>query len=126
MHITDGIFDHNSGSLYIFNSNLTFSGYISFKNCEEPSKMVSTLLVLVGGAITSFQSTVIFTGVTDLSNNQARRGGAILAIESKIMIYGETTVANNTATDSSGGGIALQQSDLIMLKETLPSLAMML
>ena len=43
VHITDGIFDHNLGSLYIFNSNLSFSGYISFKNCEEPSKMVSTL-----------------------------------------------------------------------------------
>jgi hypothetical protein len=65
-----------------------------------------------GGAITSVQSTVTFTGVSSLSNNQARRGGAILAIESKIMMYGETTIANNTATVSSGGGISLQQSDL--------------
>ena len=65
-----------------------------------------------GGAITSFQSTVIFTGVSSISNNQARRGGAILATESIIMIYGATTIANNTATDSSGGGISLQQSDL--------------
>ena len=65
-----------------------------------------------GGAITSFQSTVIFTEVSTLSNNQARRGGAILATASKIMMYGETIVANNTATDSSGGGISLYQSDL--------------
>ncbi|MGJ8945853.1 hypothetical protein AB9K17_23410, partial [Salmonella enterica subsp. enterica serovar Kentucky] len=65
-----------------------------------------------GGAITSFQSTVIFTGVSSLLNNQARRGGAILATESKIMMYGETTVANNTATNSSGGGISLHQSHL--------------
>ena len=55
---------------------------------------------------------MFFTGVSSLSNNQARRGGAILAIESKIMMYGETTIANNTATVSSGGGISLQQSDL--------------
>ena len=131
MHITDGIFDHNSGSIYVFNSNLTFSGYISFENCTEPSKMditssIETLSTifgdiatptqprLEGGAITSFQSTVIFTGVSDLSNTQARHGGAILAIESKIMMYGETTVANNTATliNSRGGGISLQHSEL--------------
>ncbi len=55
---------------------------------------------------------MVFTGISDLSNNQARRGGAILAIESKIMMHGETTVANNTAIDSNGGGISLQQSDL--------------
>ena len=64
-----------------------------------------------GGAITSFQYTVMFTGVSSLSNNQARRGGAILATESEIMVmYGKTTVtiANNTATHSNGGGISLQ------------------
>ena len=128
VHITDGIFDHNLGSLYIFNSNLTFSGYIL--NCKEPSKTVTidiTISTIIrgtitistharpeGGAITSFRSTVIFTGVSNLLNNQARRGGAILAIESKIMVYGEITVANNTATltNSSGGGISLQQSEL--------------
>ena len=120
VHITDGIFDHNLGSLYIFSSYLNFSGNISFRNCEEPSKMVSTLRLTLfstqirpeGGAITSIQSIVIFTGVSDLSYNQARRGGAILATESKIIMYGETIVANNTATDSSGGGISLQQSYL--------------
>ena len=110
-HIADGTFDHNSGSLYVFNSNLTFSGKTRFENCTEPSISI-TRHHPEGGAITSFQSTIIFTGVSSLSNNQARRGGAILATESKIMMYGETTIANNTATDSSGGGISLQQSDL--------------
>ena len=110
-HIANGIFDHNSGSLYSFNSNLTFSGSTRLENCaEQPNKTADALEE--GGAITSFQSTMIFTGVSNLSNNQARRGGAILAIESKIMMYGETTITNNTATVSSGGGISLQQSDL--------------
>ena len=133
MHITDCKFNHNSGSLYIFNSNLNFSGYISFENCEEPSKTIATLNTLEtvvgnltvqtqphpeGGAITSFQSTVIFIGVTYISNNQAKRGGAILAIESKFMIHGETIVANNIATDSTGGGISLQQSDLEIKEST--------
>ena len=62
-----------------------------------------------GGAITSFQSIVIFIGVINLSNNQAKCGEAILAAESKIIIYGEAPIANNTATDSNGGGIFLQQ-----------------
>ena len=114
-HIADSAFDHNLGSLYIFNSNLTISGYTTFENCAEPSNKTATENVLTrqeGGAITSFQSTVIFTGATSLLNNQARRGGAILSTESKIMIHGETTIANNKATNSNGGGISLYQSDL--------------
>ena len=110
-HITNGTFDYNSGSLYIFNSNLTFSAYTRLENCTKQSNKTINALE-EGGAITSFQSTVIFTGVSSLSNSQARRGGAILAIKSKIMMYGETTIANNTATVNSGGGISLQQSDL--------------
>ena len=114
-HIADSAFDHNLGSLYIFDSNLTISGDTTFENCAEPSNKTATEDALTrqeGGAITSFQSTVIFTGATSLLNNQARHGGAILATESKIMIYGETTIANNTATNSNGGGISLYQSDL--------------
>ena len=114
-HIANSTFDHNLGSLYTFNSNLTFSGYTRFENCAEPSNKIATedvQIVQEGGAITSFQSTFIFTGVSSLLNNQARSGGAILATGSKIMMYGETTIANNTATISNGGGISLQQSDL--------------
>ena len=111
MHIANGTFDYNSGSLYSLNSNLAFSGYTRLENCAVQSNN-PTEAREEGGAITSFQSTVIFTGVSNLSNNQARHGGAILAIESKIMMYGETTIANNTATVSSGGGISLRQSDL--------------
>ena len=110
-HIANGTFNYNTGSLYIFNSNLTFSGYTRLENCAEQSNKTAEARE-EGGAITSFQSTVIFTGVSSLSNNQARRGGAILATESKIMVYDEITIANNTATVGSGGGISLQQSDL--------------
>ena len=111
IYITNGTFDYNSGCLYIFYSNLTFSGYTRLENSTvQPTE---TAGAREGGrAITSFLSTVIFTGESTLSNNQAKRGGGILAIESKIMMYGEITIANNTATVSSGGGISLQQSDL--------------
>ena len=110
-HITDSTFHYNSGSLYTYNGNLTFSGKSKFENCVEPSNKTS-LTLQEGGALTSFQSTITFRGETSLLNNQARQGGAILAIGSTIMLYGTTIIANNTATDSSGGGVSLQQSNL--------------
>ena len=111
IHITDSTFHYNSGSLYTSNGNLTFSGKSKFEYCVEPSNN-TTFTLQEGGALTSFQSVVIFTGETSLLNNQATQGGAILAIESTIMSYGTTTIANNTATDSSGGGVSLEQSNL--------------
>ena len=111
IHITDSTFHYNSGSLYTFNGNLTLSGQSNFDNCVYQSNK-TPLTRQEGGALTSFQSTITFNGETSLLNNQARQGGAILAIESTIMLYGTTTIANNTATDSSGGGVSLQQSDL--------------
>ena len=110
-HITDSTFHYNSGSLYTLDGNLTFSGKSKFENCVEPSNKTS-LNLQEGGALTSFQSTITFIGETSLLNNQARQGGAILAIESTIMLYGTTTIANNTATDTSGGGVSLEQSNL--------------
>ena len=110
-HITDSTFNHNLGSLYVFNSNLTFSGYTSFENGAEPSNEIASARE-EGGAITSFQSTVIFAGVINLSKNEARRGGAVLATESKVLIYGEIIIADNAATNGSGGGIYLYQCDL--------------
>ena len=116
-HIMNSSFDRNIGSLYTFNSNLTFSGHLEFKNSMEPLIAGNAITSQEGGAITSFQSNVIFTGercVVHFSNNRASHGGAILATESTITIYGETTIAENmaTMTKSSGGGIALKQSRL--------------
>ena len=109
-HISNSTFDQNNGSLYTFNSNLNFSGHLTFDNSLEPGNGVTSQ---EGGAITSFQSTVIFTreSVVRFSNNRASDGGALLATESTITIYGETTIANNMA-NSSGGGISLKQSRL--------------
>ena len=112
-HITNSTFDENSGSLYTFNSNLNFSGHLTFENSMEPVIAGNGVTSQEGGAITSFQSTVIFTreSVVHFSNNRASDGGALLATESTITIYGETTIANNMA-NSSGGGISLKQSRL--------------
>ena len=112
-HITNSRFDENKGSLYTFNSNVTFSGHLTLENYMEPVIAGKEVTSQEGGAITSFQSTVIFTreSVVRFSNNRASDGGALLATESTITIYGETTIANNMA-NSSGGGISLKQSRL--------------
>ena len=119
LHIANSTFGNNSGSLYIFSSNLTLSGCSTFKNCTEPLNTTSDVDRIYsiklpsreGGAITSIQSNVIFTGESIFLNNRARYGGAMLATESKIMMHGEITVENNSAI-TSGGGIFLQQSDI--------------
>ena len=112
MVLSDSTFNHNSGSLYTFISNLTIRGYTVIENCTEPLTSQSENISQEGGAITSFLSTITFTGVSKVSNNKARRCGGILATKSKLEIYGEATIANNMATNGSGGGISLHTSNL--------------
>ena len=116
-NIANITFDDNVGSIYTFNSNLTFSGRSSFKNSAELHIAGNESTSQEGGVITSFQSTVKFINgsAVHFYSNLARDGGAILAIESAILINGETTIANNNMTtiaNSSGGGISLKQSRL--------------
>ena len=111
--ISNSTFDHNLGSLYTLNSNLTFSGYTNISNNKEELLYQNGFANYESGAITSIQSTVIFTGVTILLNNQARHGGAIQARESTVVMYGKTVIAKNVATDRrGGGGIYLRLSNL--------------
>ena len=111
-YITNSQFYQNNGSIFAFNSNITFSGYLKFEKFTEPI-IANGVTSQEGGAITSFQSTVIFTrkSTVHFSNNRASHGGAILATESTITMCGETMIADSTA-NSSGGGISLKQSRL--------------
>ena len=117
--IANSTFDHNVGSLYIFSSNLSLSGKVIFENFLEPTKNMSDppigFLARIdqeGGAITTFQSAVTFSGMTMLLSNQASNGGALLAVQSTLIVYGEIIVANNTAINQNGGGVSLKQSVL--------------
>ena len=112
-YISNSTFDQNIGSLYIFNSKLTLCGYLKFENFTEALRPGNGITSQEGGAITSFQSTVIFIrkSIVHFAKNRASHGGAILATESTIKISGETTIANNVA-NVDGGGISLKQSRL--------------
>ena len=95
---------NNHGSLFVYSSNVTFSGYTNILNN-------SNNISQEGGAVTGFQSEIIFTGTADLMYNMAVKGGAILATQSKLYTYGQFTVSHNTASVS-GGGIYAYQSEL--------------
>ena len=98
----------NVGSLVLYYSNVTFGDTTSIVNSLSER---STQTFQEGGAITAFQSDLVFEGTSVLMDNSAENGGAIHAITSKIHVYGNSLISNNTAEDS-GGGIYLYQSEL--------------
>ena len=107
IYIINCVFKYNVGSLHALSLNVTFTGYVEFKNCTG-----STENMQEGGAITSYQSNLLFTGVNRLIRNHANWGGALFVIGSTVTVYGQTTMANNSAISSTAGGIYLDQSYL--------------
>ena len=106
-------FEYNIGSLFALSANITFHGYSKFENCRGQTSEIHNQireLPAEGGAITIYQSNLLFTGVIRLLSNQASQGGALHAVGSTITISGQAIVSNNTAKTSTGGGIYLEQS----------------
>ena len=106
---------NNYGSLFAYSSNVTIERVISLMNnsCLNKSGVNASTSQFVqeGGAVTIFQSEIIFKGQTDIMYNKAESGGAILATESTLYMHGFTTIAHNFAT-SSGGGIYAYQCEI--------------
>ena len=107
IRVQNSQFRDNFGSFYIFICQLNFTG----SNLLECGSEITTK-EHEGGAITSFESTVTFTGTNRLLKNTARNGGAILATASTIIMYDDITIANNSAVSNAGGGLFLRQSVL--------------
>lgn len=108
-------FDRNIGSIYTFNSNITFGGQNVIENSIEPHStktFYGMFTVKQGGANTSYQSNMYFTGEISLVNNKADQGGAILAVESTISAYGCIAIIDNVAMNNSGGGMYLHTSNV--------------
>ena len=102
---------NNTGSVFLFSSNLTLVDRSNTKVYNSVLSLQNTSGLQQGGAITAVQSIIVIYGTCTLMENYAEDGGAIHATESKIRIYGQITLTNNTATNS-GGGIHLYQSEL--------------
>ena len=94
----------NIGSLYVYDSDVTFIGNTHFVNCHEPYNQS----YYWGGALTNYRSIIYFNGTTTVSYNMARRGGAFITIEGSIYVNGETTITNNRAIEIGGGAYFYQ------------------
>ena len=103
-------FFDNVGSLFVVNSNVSFSNYSKFICCSSP-KTNDTAGFQEAGAVTAFRSEIHFYGTSWFMYNQADIGGALFITDSKLYVYREIVIANNTATKT-GGGMFLYQSEL--------------
>lgn len=98
-------FRNNSGTMYVYNSNVTFSGETTITNCTQLSGPE------FGGSISTDQSMLKFYGRAFLTGNNAINGGAINARESQLYFFGEVLLSGNSA-EQAGGAIFLLQSEL--------------
>ena len=103
-------FESNYRSFFILRSTVTFSGESVFMN-NTRYPLNNTSEFSEGGALTLYHSTVEFTDITTMMNNQAESGGAIAAFFSIINLQGDTILEHNTAT-SSGGAIYAYKTEL--------------
>ena len=106
-------FSMNSGSILIFNSQVTFKGMIDFSDNQG----LQAANVVEGGALTIIQSNVTFDGQCILYNNSARSGGAVRSSESKLYVISNISISNNMAT-LDGGGLHLTNSELNCLERS--------
>ena len=112
--LCDVTFINNSGSIFLFRSNLTITEGSSTEvtsSSFQIQRFSGASTLKQGGVFTTFQSIIFFNGICTLMDNHAKDGGAIYATETKLFVYGRLTIANNTATDS-GGGVYLYHSEL--------------
>ena len=91
---------NNYGSLFVYSCNLTFIGNTDVVNNSYISNKTEE-----GGAITGFQSEIVFTSTVKITHNMAMQGGGIAVTQSKLYVYGDISVSQNAAL--SGGGIYL-------------------
>ena len=105
-------FSSNFGTLLAIYSNITFSGIVAFtNNIQLHTTTAQSVNFQDGGALSLFQSNVIFSGQSLFESNRAENGGAVHSIESNLFVGGSMTLAQNQALRN-GGGIYLSQSEL--------------
>ena len=128
-------FTSNQGTLLAYSATIQFMGSTSFSNCttvtsNSDSHMTLPYVRAGGGAISSCLSRLTFQGHTTFTNNRAKYGGAIYAIESFILLAAKnshlsqsnSTVSDlgtvisfqNNAATSSGGGMYLYRSTMVV------------
>lgn len=109
---------NNTGSLLVFDSEISIIGNIHFKDSAPEEILESYTGVNEGGGITSILSTVTLQGKVKFSQNQAINGGGILAISSRIVITKQMLATKNYVSDT-GGGIYIYHSVIIIIRGSI-------
>ena len=104
------LFSSNEGTILAFGGSVTISSCTLIRN-KQPTQWTKIQKLQEGGAMTVFQSDLIFNGICELKNNEAEDGGAIKAIESRIQVHGNVVLKSNIASKT-GGGMYLFFSEL--------------
>ena len=110
VEFTDALLSSNVGSLCAIESTVRLTDTVMTKMQTAVDQRNANQLE-EGGAITAFQSNVIFDGANHFMHQKSKKGGAIHATEARLQIHGTVIAANNTASQD-GGGIYLYQSEL--------------
>jgi predicted outer membrane repeat protein len=108
-------YKNNTGSLLVFDSEISAIGDIQFKNSVPEELLESVAGVNEGGGITSILSTIHLQGNVKFSHNQAINGGGILAISSRIVISGKLSLTENRVSDT-GGAVYVYHSVIVIVR----------
>ena len=113
----DGELTHsnNFGSFFVVNSQMDFRGVVNFLNSTVNNKI--NRRYVEGGAITAYQSTVVFDDKSSLlfEENRSDMGGAIWLTESSLDIFASVVFQSNRASVA-GGGMYCHQSRVMIHK----------
>lgn len=82
---------------------------------ESSSKTHNVITRQEGGAVTSYESIVIFTGLSSFFKQSSKAWRCSIGCgEYSYNVYGQTVITNNTATSGEGGGIYLHQNKFVI------------
>ena len=102
---------NNLGSIFAHKSDVAFAGNTSIVNSSS-IRLTFAPAFPEGGAITAYQSKVMFNKTSMLMYNQADNGGAVYASESKLYVYSESVTISENRANYNGGGAFLFLSEL--------------
>lgn len=109
-------FENNLGSLQALESSLEFRGDAIFSNNTPSTRDHDTIR---GGALTAYNSFIIFLGATvSFNNNSAVHGGALFAVGSNVYFIFRKINMTNNKVQGYGGGIFLYQTLLYFQSNT--------
>ena len=107
------LMESNNGSIYIQDSNVTFSGETIVMDCTV-TQLFGGTRGGGGGCIYARHSVMQFHGTSKLIGNHAESGGAVRAIDSEVSFFGVAELAGNSAIQA-GGAVILTRSDFTCL-----------